>query len=222
MLVDLDACSDGDFSHLAILRSVIIGLSEFSSIAEMMKFVENCRSSDPKEIPSLTSSISKYRAFFKLTTVVPDAEFPKLCTIAFNLFHATNSSKLGTKIKTESKRRFLAYLIVHHTCVLRTNQFGGISDTDNAKSDFEMSLRLVSSYLNHSCCPNVAIIKKDNLAICISVLPIRRGEQLFISYIDEEDDEYKRKVNRQIYLKNVYGFDCKCTICENGLVSTFE
>lgn len=232
MLFDMNICSDGNFFPVYVLRSVIIGLSAFSSTGEMMKFVENCRVGDSNEIPSsILSATSKYRTFFKLASFVPGQlsdQFLDYRKIAYFVHHSIKASSLGVKFQTKSHHRFLAHLIVHHSFILRTNSFGSFetpamqfsestnsSDTGN---HYEQSLLLVTSYFNHSCCPNVAKLKKNNLSMCKTILPIRKGEQLFISYVDEDDDEYKTEVGRQRLLQNSFGFKCKCAICERGIL----
>lgn len=232
ILFDLDICSDGNFFPVYVLRSLIIGLSAFSSTSEMMKFVENCRAGDSHEIPQSTSTaISKYRAFFKLSSFLPDQlsdQYLEHRKMAFFVYHSIKSSSLGVKFQSKFHHRFLAHLIMHHIFILRTNSFGGFesptmnfgesmnsAETDN---DYEQSLLLITSYFNHSCCPNVATFRKNNLSICKAILPIRKGEQLFISYVDEDEDEYKTEVGRQLFLQNSFGFKCKCSICERGIL----
>lgn len=217
MLIDTDFCKDENFSELFVLRSVIIGLNEFSSIGEMMEFVENSRATDPLEIPhSMSSSLAKYRAFFKLSSFVPDSQFSDLRRMAYYLYHAIKSSTLGAKFQTEAHRRFLPHLIIHHYSILRANNFATVMNTSSIDCGNEQSVNLVASYFNHSCWPNATIIKKNNLSVCKTILPIRQGDQIFISYVDEDDEEYKIEVRRQDYLQWGYGFRCKCRICENG------
>lgn len=230
MLVDMDLCSDGNFFPLFVLRSLVVGLSAFSSTTEMMKFVENCRNTDQFETPlSTLSATLKYRAFFKLSSFVPNSIFLDLCKEAYFVYQSIKSSSLGDKFQTKSHQRFLIHLIIHHSAVLRTNNFtdsdvrtmmifGESFDTTHKDSEYEHILLLVTSYLNHSCCPNVAKMKKNNLSICTTILPIRKGDQLFISYVDEDDEDYKTESGRQSYLQNSYGFTCKCRLCEKGIL----
>ncbi|CAN6457989.1 unnamed protein product [Victoria cruziana] len=70
----------------------------------------------------------------------------------------------------------------------------------------------IHSCMNHSCCPNTKAFKrdedKDGQATIIAVRPISRGEEVTISYIDE-DLPYE---DRQASLAD-YGFQCKCPKC---------
>lgn len=62
---------------------------------------------------------------------------------------------------------------------------------------------------NHSCCPN-AVVVFDGRSVALRALEqIKKGEQIFISYISTTDD----RVTRQKDLKQRYFFDCQCERC---------
>lgn len=66
--------------------------------------------------------------------------------------------------------------------------------------------------LNHSCEPNVALLKpedcSDDTTAVIAIRPIVKGEELCISYIDETAPLEERRV-----LLEDYQFDCECPKC---------
>ncbi|XP_043688189.1 histone-lysine N-methyltransferase ATXR2 isoform X1 [Telopea speciosissima] len=70
----------------------------------------------------------------------------------------------------------------------------------------------IQSCMNHSCCPNAKAFKreedKDGQATIISLRPISRGEEITISYIDEDLPFEERQV-----LLADYGFRCRCPKC---------
>ncbi|XP_057977864.1 histone-lysine N-methyltransferase ATXR2 [Malania oleifera] len=70
----------------------------------------------------------------------------------------------------------------------------------------------LQSCMNHSCCPNAKAFKReediDGQATIISLRPIFKGEEITISYIDE-DLPYEE---RQALLAD-YGFRCSCLKC---------
>ncbi|XP_020102311.1 histone-lysine N-methyltransferase ATXR2 [Ananas comosus] len=70
----------------------------------------------------------------------------------------------------------------------------------------------IQSCMNHSCCPNANAFKrdedKDGHATIIARQPISEGEEITISYIDE-DLPYEE---RQALLAD-YGFSCMCPRC---------
>lgn len=70
----------------------------------------------------------------------------------------------------------------------------------------------LQSCMNHSCHPNAKAFKRDEdrdgQATIIALRPITRGEEVTISYIDE-DLPFKE---RQALLAD-YGFECRCSKC---------
>ncbi|XP_042483168.1 histone-lysine N-methyltransferase ATXR2 [Macadamia integrifolia] len=70
----------------------------------------------------------------------------------------------------------------------------------------------IQSCMNHSCCPNAKAFKReedrDGQATIIALRPISKGEEITISYIDE-DLPFKE---RQGLLAD-YGFRCRCPKC---------
>ncbi|CAH9071938.1 unnamed protein product [Cuscuta epithymum] len=70
----------------------------------------------------------------------------------------------------------------------------------------------LQSCMNHSCKPNAKAFKReedlDGQAIIIALEPIQKGEEITISYIDEE----LSMEDRQALLAD-YGFRCKCPKC---------
>lgn len=228
MMLGANDCCDGQ-SLTFILRSVIIGINTFPTVNEMIKFVEDCHATDPQEITeSVDTAISKYRTFFKLASTVTSKRISDLLKSAYIIFHAImRSSKLGKKFQTKLSQRFLMHLIIHHGLILRVNAFSGYtvaidgifgqsSFSEDDDKQFQKELHLVTSYFNHSCLPNVIKLGKDNLAVCKAILPIKKGEQLFISYIDDETFDMTEK-ERNDQLEWIYGFRCKCELCRTGV-----
>ncbi|KAI3986584.1 hypothetical protein MKX01_014122 [Papaver californicum] len=64
----------------------------------------------------------------------------------------------------------------------------------------------LQSCMNHSCCPNAK--DKDGQATIIALQPISKGEEITISYIDEDLPFEERQA-----LLADYGFRCKCKKC---------
>ncbi|KAM0894330.1 hypothetical protein ACQ4PT_024507 [Festuca glaucescens] len=71
----------------------------------------------------------------------------------------------------------------------------------------------LQSCMNHSCCPNAKAFKRDEdndgHAVIIALGPISKGDEITISYIDE-DLPYEE---RQAKLAD-YGFTCTCSKCQ--------
>ena len=65
---------------------------------------------------------------------------------------------------------------------------------------------------NHSCEPNASILFDQPSLMMRSLSPIRKDEEIFISYIDNTDPFYRR----QTQLKQRYCFECQCSKCQYG------
>ncbi|KAG4072236.1 hypothetical protein HA402_005958 [Bradysia odoriphaga] len=207
-----------------VLRSIMAGINAFKNIDDMMQFIDDCRSTDSKEIStSFATPESRYRSFFKLSS------FGNLGDVrdqASSIFHGMVRSKdLAIKFDSPKKRRFLIHLICHHTLIVRTNGFGGLCDPSDSvlkssvqptENQFERNIFLAASYLNHSCLPNVAKLSKNNFAVVKAIQPISEGQQLFINYLDDESTE-RTSEDRNKELENSYGFRCKCDLCIAGV-----
>ena len=72
-------------------------------------------------------------------------------------------------------------------------------------------LYIASSMFNHNCDSNVAWSPWEPLKQMIAVKPIRKGEQLFVSYCNERDP-----VKRRTHLFEQFGFHCTCAVCSEA------
>lgn len=211
MMLGSDDICDGR-SLTFILRSIVIGINTFSNIDEMMKNVESWLCTSPCEISeSCESSQSKYRTFLKLAAYISNERIFGFRKIAFFVFQSImKSSKLAYKFHTTASKRFLTHLIFHHGMILDTNSFSLEDD-----EIFIHKLALLTSYINHSCLPNVTKMTKGNVSIIKTILPIQQGEQLFLTYIHGTAFDMTGK-ERNDFLEKTYGFRCKCTLCTHG------
>lgn len=70
----------------------------------------------------------------------------------------------------------------------------------------------LQSCLNHSCSPNAKAFKReedrDGQAVILALRRISKGEEITISYIDEQLAYEERRASLADY-----GFDCKCAKC---------
>eukprot|EP01122_Echinamoeba_exundans_P009885 TRINITY_DN355_c0_g1_i10.p1 TRINITY_DN355_c0_g1~~TRINITY_DN355_c0_g1_i10.p1 ORF type:complete len:489 (-),score=48.55 TRINITY_DN355_c0_g1_i10:1216-2682(-) len=74
-------------------------------------------------------------------------------------------------------------------------------------------LYAVANTMNHSCLPNVAVTcstNSDEISV-LALTRIKRGDELVISYIDEEGPFAQRKQQ----LHQFYSFECTCAKCLN-------
>lgn len=68
---------------------------------------------------------------------------------------------------------------------------------------------------NHSCTPNAFIVFDSRTVSLRALRPIKKDEEIFISYIDPTEDH----AQRQSVLKQRYFFTCKCMRCEGDEIA---
>lgn len=189
---------------LFTLRSIIVAINSFSTVNELITFIE--------KFSTNVSLESKYGTFFQLSTgVISHQRVLDCLEKAYFVFHVVmSSSKLKQNFATAVTQRFLEHLIVHHYFILCTNSFGYQTNGIHVRQ-----ISLHASYINHSCLPNVAKLSKGNISVCKAILPIKQGEQLFLTYIDRNVFGMSEK-ERNDQLENSYGFRCRCMLCRNG------
>ncbi|KAJ3309812.1 SET and MYND domain-containing protein 3 [Boothiomyces sp. JEL0838] len=103
----------------------------------------------------------------------------------------------------------LVSLIAKEEC----NSFGLYYSTTNKepRKGYGLAFFPTAIFFNHSCDPNVSYYKSNNQYEFFTVVPVKKGESLYISYLDFSTNTQERK---QI-LKQVFHFDCGCRVC-NG------
>lgn len=191
-----------------ITQSILVAIEIFPNIESMIEMVETVTSDKGcDKIPkSSNDSISKYGIFLKLTPVFRDENL-------FQAYQAFTCILLIPKIRflfdTESEQRFLMHLILHHATVIPKNAFldlAQFSDQITVKYMFD-----TLSIINHSCAPNLHFTMIGKIGYCMSVRPIKKGDQVFINYLGE--DVHKPTEQRQRLLKGNWNFDCQCDKC---------
>lgn len=192
-----------------IIRSIVIGINNFTNITEMLEFVENARTSCG--ILPLSHSKSRYYCFLKLMMLPSLHRIGGLLKDAYFIYHAIKSSPhYINKFVTITEARFLMHLIIHHGLVLRANAFEFEDDKEEVHE-----LGLQTSIFNHSCLPNIAKLSKGNLSVCKSILRINRGDQLFVTYL-QDDAFHMTEKQRNDQLEEKYEFRCQCKLCMDG------
>lgn len=161
----------------------------------------------------LLNEKSKYRAFLQL--LLSD-EFAPHENLAECIYFVYRALKLPKKFSTLKLRRFLMHLIGHHAYIIQLNTAGLIYEKVPGRlvQNFSEIQAIASCYMNHSCRPNIAIISYGAFKYCITIRPIKKGEQLFVSYFrnDSEYNGYSYEF-RQKHLYDVFRSECECKRC---------
>lgn len=87
--------------------------------------------------------------------------------------------------------------------VVRYNWFDGSHDTK--------FLYYTPSFINHACNANSMVLFSETKAYLLTMCPIKKGQEITITYNTAEDATLRKE-----QLKQTYGFDCTCDLCENG------
>lgn len=217
--------TDGFFRNMLqfVVRLVLVGVSLTPSmnIDEMMQLVANCVDANGvNEIAIANETVrSKYETLLKLSCFISsenelyDASVQMAC-LAYDLL--LECKEIKQIFSTLPYQRFLMHLTFYFGGIFKTNRmtlaeinkFTFMSET---VEHFGLAIYNIRSYLNHSCVPNVICLSYDNVLVCKAIKPIKKGEQLFIDYLDSEIDT--TKTIRRGQLRDVYGFECNCRLC---------
>lgn len=191
-----------------VLRSFLNAINLFENANEMIDFVNETITNQcgMQFVAPIIDQKSKYRAFLQLITV-PTIQ-PEMIPIVSQL-HAVllRHPAIGTRFTTKKSQRFLAHLLVHHICVIMafSTKVGSVV-CENGLTEI---VAPITSYLKHSCAPNVSKFVLGNTVIVVAMRPIEQGEQLYVSYCDVS----KSTNDRQHILQMEYGFQCRCERC---------
>ncbi|GAM20973.1 hypothetical protein SAMD00019534_041480 [Acytostelium subglobosum LB1] len=93
------------------------------------------------------------------------------------------------------------------------DELGFNFDFEDRVGKFFVGIPLHTSFINHSCEPNIFIaapIINDKQLRVVTKRPIKKGEELFVTYLDGHNLSTDR---RREMLLDSYGFECKCPQC---------
>lgn len=199
--------------HLQIIRSVLMAIKTIPNIEQLMIFVEKTIAEDPLEIPESEpdDDLSKYRMFLKLwinSRIETNLFIWRVFFIYKTLMDNSDFQALFTSLKHQ---RFLMHLIGHHSGIIHYNARASIQVLGTT---YATELQpLIAAYFNHSCAPNIATVRCDNVIAAIAIRPIRKGEQLFISYFGR--DLNRDTAGRRRHFDEFFDFVCYCERCRS-------
>lgn len=209
------ACGASYFNvdqNIQLVETILFAVTAFSSIDKLINFVEAaliCR--DAFDSPKcVTVEESKYRLFLKLLVFPAQMSEEWLCKIGAMYYTILHIPEIRQRFNTKFKRRFLQHLIWHHFLILETSSYTYVGQFepsgDTVHIEFMFSL---TSLFNHSCIPNTLFTRHGDKFIGYTVRPVKQGEQLFTSYIDQD----VANGAQQSSLLDKYKVACKCSKC---------
>lgn len=185
---------------------ILNALKMFPTAEILMKFVENAVADKAKQVPPpINDTMSKFREFLKLHVkeISPFNRNILLSQAFIGYQHLTKNEFVIDMFQSDQEKRFLAHLITHLSLVHGCNAF---------ERDWDGSSFILASYFNHSCAPNVTCVDYGNLRIAITLRPIKKGQQVFVTYVGAERRSHSTKERRE-HLQKTFGFKCQCEMC---------
>lgn len=202
-----------------VYTSVLNAITMFQNANAVIEFVSDSLRSEPKKyVYSTATEKMRYRSFLTLNiTCKVDVE-QKFIPVLYKAYTKLLSLKnVQRMFETKREKRFLLHLTAHHYLVYMSNLV-------NLWRIDKKALFIVQSYFNYACAPNILYYPYKGHTVCFSLRPIKRGEQLFVSYFGDFNDQME--VCHSIMMESI-GFDCRCERCvpkfkENDLVPIFS
>lgn len=191
-----------------VMSYVIDTINRVQNVEELIDFVENAIE-QPQWVPSSFNKLSnRYQAFFQLQ----DA---KLSDTMGNVLRSSNivyslmflSDDIQQVSYTKNQKRFLMHLVTYFMCALANT----VKHADAVKL-----LTLISSYIHHSCAPNIMFAGIANKVFAVTVRPIKMGERLSKSYsMDYIGSKPIGQWQEEFYQQ--FGIQCTCERCEPNI-----
>lgn len=179
-----------------LARSVFVALHACGdNVDDWMALVEDVRRQSI-DIPTSMQPKDKYRWFLQLKGDHPRTETlpfyvafqSAVASMAYDVVMALPAT--ACLFDTLAKQRFLMHVIAMH--------FGNISQNISIKNMFDrsepMTFCLMASMFNHRCYPNVMYTLVGGDEVCITIRPVKSGEQLFTTYVGLQNQRTRDSV----------------------------
>lgn len=193
-----------------VVQSILIAVNAFSVVEHLMEFVEKNVSTPMTDFPKTCSNAqTKYAMFLKLNSSPKEMNFEQICKLYLSYKCIMDIPTLNDRFNTIQKQRFLIHLIWQHN-LISDNLFSTTLPDGLGRIQ---ALANIQSLFNHSCAPNLHTDFHRNKRVCITIKPVKKGQQLFVSYTEHLLNNMMLTTERQLYLKENFEFGCKCDRC---------
>lgn len=192
-----------DIKTKLTVDAILVAIETFSGVDNLMNFVDKVLCDD--DLDKLPTSVhdakSKFHFYFKLTKT--GMFHHQLLYTVHEVYNSVLAvCKIADLFDSKEKQRFLMHFVAHIYFINHANSIG---------SETIRRVINVFSILNHSCAPNLYTRFAGKVHHCTTIRPVRKGEQLFISYLGTQ----KQTLNeRRAELKSKWDFLCGCDKCE--------
>lgn len=189
------------FMAISLLKAFIA----FPDADQLMDFVANVLSKRHKKtLEGANDPQSMYALFLNLQ---PAKEDQMDMDLMYKVYTGLLKIKqVQSMFDSEHRRRFLIHLIGEHFLIVSNNSYGGPYGDESAVA----TTSLLMSFFNHSCAPNIFNTVAGSKHVGITIRPIVRGDQLFVTYMRGN----LTTKQRQEKLRRQWGFNCKCDRCK--------
>ncbi|XP_055294954.1 SET and MYND domain-containing protein DDB_G0273589-like [Sitodiplosis mosellana] len=203
---DRNQANDSQLRMMA--QTIFFGMDAMENIDEMIQFVEETERIKSSWTPdSIVDAKSKYRLFLTLAAFPDENEKKSLVVKAKSLYGILiGIPTVNGVFNTTEKQQFLKHLVTKHVVIASQN---AINATQNQCQRIA-TLGLIFPLFNHECAPNLLNFSIGDQQVCITMRPVKKGGQLFVSYVTADVSTRLR----QTHLMNNFGFLCKCDKCE--------
>lgn len=180
------------------------------SISDVNIFLEFCKGIllNNKKTKDCKPPFSQYGEILQLKGIAEKNHV----SIAKRVVNCVKSLPQFSSFNSAECDRTLFYVAYQHTTTIALNTFSEETVLTKGGIFTRFSIHDILSRVNHSCAPNLHhCIDDNNITYCVVIRPIKEGDQLFINYLGEM--KFATDDDRQIYLKENWGFNCKCEKC---------
>lgn len=119
---------------------------------------------------------------------------------------------------TEDFQRMILNIAYRHVVTIEVNVFSEESNVSRGVSTRFVIYDILCRF-NHSCSPNIHHFNdENNITHCVAIRPIKKGDQVFISYL--ADMKFVDNQKRNEYIQQNWGFTCKCEKCSDSYINT--
>ncbi|XP_031626066.1 SET and MYND domain-containing protein DDB_G0273589-like [Contarinia nasturtii] len=191
----------------SVVESIVTAVTAFDTVDELMNFVERALCTRDFDSPECKSDAQiNYRMFLKLLGLPkktdPMLEILKVYQLVLSI------PTIKRFFDSKDKEKFLMHLTFQHFLIIKRNGITVDYDLEGLYNPIEI-MGNIFSFFNHSCLPNISHTEIGNELVALTILPVSKGEQLFINYMDKKQPTRER----QLHLRNSFEFNCKCSKC---------